>query len=80
MKNWTGFNGVRFCDRNYSAFPNEQEYVMNEKFPVFVLGTEEGQIIENTNPDLSDYHHKKVTIIYLYNDVDDEVKKVKDKD
>ena len=49
ITNFDGFRGFRVDDANYSAFPNEQEYLLCEGFKVTVLGAEEDFYIRNKN-------------------------------
>ena len=37
ITNYNGFHGFRLNDK-YTPFPNEHEYLLTEKFPIYVLG------------------------------------------
>ena len=63
--NNSGFKGFRLTDKRFSVYPEEQEVLLMEGFPVYVLDIQDGFEIENKNEQLKKYDGKKITIIYL---------------
>ena len=51
MLNQTGFSGFRLTDKRYSIYPQEQEYLLCEGFPVYIIDVQERFEIKN------DYKH-----------------------
>ena len=66
IQNFTSFNGFRLTDSNYSAFSNEQEYLMMEEFNVTVLNVQDDFTIKNDTKDLKMYNDKNLKVVYLY--------------
>ena len=41
ITNSIGFNGFRLNSKRYSVYPEEQEFLLMEGFPVYILGIED---------------------------------------
>lgn len=68
MKNYKASNGFfRLTDKNYTAHPGEQEYILMEGTQVQVLKVEEIQI-KTSNWLYRDLNDRILTIIHLYHD------------
>ena len=57
---------MRLNNAGYSAYPAEQEVLLNEGCPVCVLDVEE-VVIKNEDETFSPYNGKSVVLVYLYN-------------
>merc|ERR1711935_1145840 len=70
FKNFIGFPGFRLNQPEFSAFPEEEEYLLCEGIPVFVLAVDENIVMDcNTIDAVKDmYHGQTINIVYLYND------------
>lgn len=71
IRNYEGFYGFRLSDERYSAFPAEKEFLLMEGFDVLIINVDNDYVIENKVPGLEAYNSKKVTIVYLYNYMED---------
>ena len=63
--NYCGFPGFRLSDSRYSAYPNEEEYLLVEGCPVRVLQIAD-MVITNSHPAVARYNGKTITVFYLY--------------
>ena len=67
IRNYEGFYGFRLSDERYSAFPAEKEFLLMEGFDVLIINVDNDYVIENKVPGFEAYNSKTVTIVYLYN-------------
>ena len=49
VRNYRGFSGFRMSDERYTAYPQEQEYLLQEGFRVYALDVENDFVINNTH-------------------------------
>lgn len=65
IRNYFGFSGFRLSDKRWSIYSQEEEYLLNGGFRVFVLDIEHDFEISSHHQDLKKYDGKTITIIYL---------------
>jgi len=66
IQNYYGFPGFRLTQENYSAFPYEQEYLLEEKMSTKVIEIEKDLIINN--PKLGTFKGCTISLVFLYNE------------
>ena len=67
FKNYEGFGGFRLNQPEYSAFPFEEEYLLMEGYPLWVLKVDENIVIANetTKEWREQYNGQTINIVYL---------------
>ena len=66
IKNFKHFYGFRLNNQNYSAYPQEQEYLFMEGMSAWILNVEDDVVIKNEHPHVQKFNGKPVTIVYFY--------------
>lgn len=64
--NKNGFEGFHLSNKNYSAYPHEQEYLLMEGIRVKPLKIEPDVVIRNTHNEINRFNGKVITIVYLF--------------
>lgn len=54
-QNYETFQGISMNSEEYTSYPNEQEILLREGCPVWILGVERIDQITNTHADFRDY-------------------------
>jgi len=69
FKNYYGFRGFRLNQPEYSAFPDEEEYLLIEGIPVTVLKVEENMVLDckDITAVKDKYHGQTINVVYLFN-------------
>jgi len=65
VRNFYGFRGFRLNTPQFSAFPQEKEFVLMDGTQFYVLKVEE-TVIENDNEGFEDFNARYMTLIHLY--------------
>lgn len=65
-KNFTSPEGIRMTNESYTCYPCEEEILLRESCPMYVLAVERNVLIENEFSGFAPFNGRQLTIIHLF--------------
>ena len=65
-QNYHRFNGISMASEAFSAYPREQEVLLNEDFKCYVLKTQQDFLIQNEFDSFKPFNGQFITIIHFF--------------